>query len=532
MITILVVAAIGFSIYKYIIYPTFFSPLSKIPAAHFTASWSPLWILWIRFSRTEVQTIHRAHVKFGPIVRLGPNEVSVNCVDGGLRTVYAGGFEKWAFYDQFDNYGVPCMFSTRDSKPHSVRKRMMSNVYSKSYLQSSKDAHAITRTILFNRLLPALESSAAEGSALDIHELNYAMTMDFVSSYAFGLGNGSNFIQDVDMRREYLSWHFKRSEHSFWFSEIPNVTRVIQNMGIRLVPKWVDGANDKLQAWLLHHCRLAEKSLCAIEGTAEKENSSRPVVYGQLSEALEKSAVKAEMEGSEKPQTTENKEIHMASEMLDHVIAGMDTSAITLTYLFWELSKNTEIQKSLRTELRQMEPPLTIENSSTMPSPRDIDSLPVLHSVIMETLRRHTAIPGPQPRVTPLTPTSLAGSPPLPGGIRVSAQAYSLHRNEKAFPDPEAWKPERWRSTSQESKDEMMRWFWAFGSGGRMCIGSNFAMQELKYVTAAIYSNFSTSIVDDTGIEQVDGYTTGPAGNQLKLRITRLQPADSEEGER
>lgn len=106
MITILVLAAaIGFSIYRYTIYPAFFSPLSKIATAHFTASWSPLWILWIRYRGVEVQTIHKAHVKFGPIVRLGPNEISVNCVDGGLRTVYAGGFEKWAFYDQFENYG-------------------------------------------------------------------------------------------------------------------------------------------------------------------------------------------------------------------------------------------------------------------------------------------------------------------------------------------------------------------------------------------------------------------------------------------
>lgn len=105
MLTLLVLAATAFIIYNYLIYPAFISPLSKIPAAHVTASWSPLWILWVRYTRVEVQTIHKAHLKHGPIVRLGPNEVSVNCVDGGLRTVYAGGFEKWSFYDQFDNYG-------------------------------------------------------------------------------------------------------------------------------------------------------------------------------------------------------------------------------------------------------------------------------------------------------------------------------------------------------------------------------------------------------------------------------------------
>ena len=53
----------------------------------------------------EPETIHNAHVKHGPIIRLGPNEVSVNCLDGGVRTIYMGEFEKPFFYDQFQNYG-------------------------------------------------------------------------------------------------------------------------------------------------------------------------------------------------------------------------------------------------------------------------------------------------------------------------------------------------------------------------------------------------------------------------------------------
>lgn len=353
----------------------------------------------------------------------------------------------------------------------------MSNVYSKTYLQSSKDADDITRTILFDRLLPVLEKSAAEGSTVEVHELNYATAMDFISSYIFGLANGSNFHQNVEMRKRFLSWHFKRTEHSFWNQEIPSLTRLIQSIGIRLVPKWVDVAYDEIQAWLLRLCRLAKNSAYDPEGDSTEEHASRSVVYSQLSSALKKSAAKAESEWDEKSQTTEEEEIHIASELLDHVIAGMDTSAITLTYLLWEVSRNAKIQRALHDEMRDMQPNLAIGDSAPMPSARYIDSLPILHSVLMETLRRHTAIPGSQPRVTPATPTSLAGSPPLPGGVRVSAQAYSLHRNEEVFPDPEFWNPGRWTKTGQESKDEMMRWFWAFGSGGRMCIGNNFAMQ-------------------------------------------------------
>ena len=105
ILSITLLAASALIIYRYLIHPIFISPLSKIPSAHLTASWSPFWILWVRYTDTEPETIHSAHVKHGPIVRLGPNELSVNCLDGGVRTIYMGEFEKPFFYDQFQNYG-------------------------------------------------------------------------------------------------------------------------------------------------------------------------------------------------------------------------------------------------------------------------------------------------------------------------------------------------------------------------------------------------------------------------------------------
>lgn len=45
---------------------------------------------------------------------------------------------------------------------------------------------------------------------------------------------------------------------------------------------------------------------------------------------------------------------------------------------------------------------------------------------------------------------------------------------------------------------------------------------EIKLVIAAVYSNFRTHIVDDEGIEQMDGYTTGPTSNRLILRFEKV----------
>jgi hypothetical protein len=41
-------------------------------------------------------------------------------------------------------------------------------------------------------------------------------------------------------------------------------------------------------------------------------------------------------------------------------------------------------------------------------------------------------------------------------------------------------------------------------------------------VIAAVYSNYRTHIVDDEGIEQMDGYTTGPKSNRLTLRFEKV----------
>lgn len=106
--TALIVVAL--LIYQYVLYPVILSPLSKIPSAHWSCSISPAWILWARFKSRENRTLHAAHKKYGPIVRIGPNELSVNNVET-VKTIYQGGFDKHQWYSLFNNYGYILLFS-------------------------------------------------------------------------------------------------------------------------------------------------------------------------------------------------------------------------------------------------------------------------------------------------------------------------------------------------------------------------------------------------------------------------------------
>ncbi|KAL4891664.1 cytochrome P450 [Aspergillus ambiguus] len=497
-----------FFVYRVIVHPAFLSPLSKIPNAHWTAPISPAWILWKRFTSQNNRTIQAAHEKHGPIVRLSPSEISINCVENGIKSVYTGGFEKHDWYPRgFGSLGTVSMFTMTGSKPHSTRKRMMSNIYSKSFLQSSPHMRLISETVIFGRFLPIFQDAARTGKPLEVHDVNQGVTMDFVSAYLFGLSNGTRFLSDDAYRKKMLHLYHSRKPFEFFNQEVPGLLSWTKALGIRLIPRWCDDANDVLDQWNLELCDKAEASMHSTHIEAE------PVVYKQLKQAMQKNP-----SGDDWPKLR----IEIACELYDQLTAGFETSAVALTYLFWELSQHPELQKKLRAELLTLDPPIRFPtDSATLPPAKSVDSLPLLDAIVTETLRLHAPIPGIQPRVTPYPSCSLVGYADIPGNTRVNAQAYSLHRNPEVFPEPEAWLPQRWLkdSNSPAELEERKRWFWAFGSGGRMCVGSNLALQEIKLVIASVYTNFQTSILEDNDIEAIDAYTVKPQGEKLVLKI-------------
>jgi cytochrome P450 len=64
----------------------------------------------------------------------------------------------------------------------------------------------------------------------------------------------------------------------------------------------------------------------------------------------------------------------------------------------------------------------------------------------------------------------------------VGTSAYCLHMNERVFPSAAEFRPERWlKSEDPDRLKEMNQWFWAFGSGSRMCIASHFALNSKSF---------------------------------------------------
>ncbi|KAM0562944.1 hypothetical protein ACHAPJ_001785 [Fusarium lateritium] len=458
------------------------------------------------------------------------------------------------------------MFATSSSKPHSLRKRMISNVYSKSYIQSSQASKSQMTHILFKRLLPVLngiseyanQSPKTQGyEDVEVFSLFLATAMDLITAYLFGLSNSTDFIDQETYRRDWQEMYLARANYPFWTQEVPTLTSFCKQWfpWLRLYPKWVDESNSKLSDWNWSLCdkinnTKGEKGVSTSQGGVEYVDE--PVVYNALHAGIDRD-FKANGESSILYSTNIlQRDLSIASELMDHSLAGQETAGIALTYATWHISKSPSFQEQLRAEILTLEPSLKVDDlgqrmrgeeatenisgNPILPDSKAVDSLPLLHAVVTETLRLHAPIPGPQPRQTPKEGCYIGGHY-IPGNVRIASLAYTLHRDVDVFPQPEQWKPERWLTqassgpgdkTTEPSQDEMRlremhKRFWAFGSGGRMCIGSNFAMNEMKFILAAIYANFQTTVVDDRGIEQEDAYTARPVGERLVIRFHKLQ---------
>lgn len=453
-IWLLIPTLLSWVLYKYLIFPLYISPLSRIPPIHPT---SPLSSLWIRYQRRGGRTAFRlllaAHKKHGPIIRIGPSELSVASLDG-LRKIYLGGFEKSNWYvEEFTNYETPNLVSMLSSKPHATQKRMLSHVYSKSYVQNSSDLKKVSQVIL--RRWISLMRNHGE-LAISPLKLNQALGADFTTAYLFGLGNGSDFLSNSKVAGKYFdNWKIKMKG----LAEKARATK-------------------EIEAYLMNLVQRAEWS---IRNPENAEEETKPIVYEQLSKGLENSGLGNLVQ----------KESALASEMLDHTTAGSETVRVTLTFLQYKLSRRPELQKTLRHELLQLSPqfkfatrsfidseefeePLTFEDG--IPDPKALDALPILDSILKETLRLYPPTPALLTRIVPKEGTVIEGYE-IPGGMTVGTSGYVMHMNEDIFPDATSFKPERWQVDSAR-KAEMMRWFWVFGSGGRMCIGSHFAIHS------------------------------------------------------
>lgn len=132
-------------------------------------------------------------------------------------------------------------------------------------------------------------------------------------------------------------------------------------------------------------------------------------------------------------------EAEFVEEAMGIMLAGSGTTSSTLTYLLYAISlpQNQYAQERLREEI------LAVTNTDNL---AELRGAPYLNAVIKETLRLYPTIVSTLPRV--LDQPIHIGGIKIPPGVLVGMQNYVHHRDPVIFPDPEAFRLERWLESS------------------------------------------------------------------------------------
>jgi cytochrome P450 len=137
-----------------------------------------------------------------------------------------------------------------------------------------------------------------------------------------------------------------------------------------------------------------------------------------------------------------------------------------------------------------------------VPSVEQLDQLSVLERIIKESLRLLPPFPVIH-RVS--TEMNVLRGYPIPPGMEIVMSTYHTHRLTEIYPDPFAFIPDRWL-TIQPSVFE----FTVFSGGARMCIGSSFALQELKVILALVLQSYRLEFIPGSRVDRLVHVTLTP----------------------
>jgi cytochrome P450 len=192
-----------------------------------------------------------------------------------------------------------------------------------------------------------------------------------------------------------------------------------------------------------------------------------------------------------------------------------------MSWLWALLSAHPEAEAKLHAELDAV---LGRGDAARAPTMDDLPRLPYTDAIVKETLRLYPAIF--TFMRTCVAATSL-GDYAIPVGMDVSIVPYVTHRDPRFFPEPDAFRPERFLpAPGTTTAPEIDRYAYIpFGGGARICVGNVFAMVEMTMMLATIASRFSLRLVDATPhgvhpVEPVPGVTLR-AKPPLRAKLVR-----------
>ncbi|XP_004873030.1 cytochrome P450 4B1 isoform X2 [Heterocephalus glaber] len=174
----------------------------------------------------------------------------------------------------------------------------------------------------------------------------------------------------------------------------------------------------------------------------------------------------------------------LRAEVDTFMFEGHDTSTSAISWFLYCMALYPEHQRRCREEAHE------ILGDQVSFQWDDLGKMTYLTMCIKESFRLYPPVPQVYRQLS--KPVNFVDGRSLPAGSLVSLHIYALHRNSAVWPDPEVFDPLRFSPDNASGRHPFA--FMPFSAGPRNCIGQQFAMNEIKVVTALCLLRFEFSI--------------------------------------
>jgi len=199
----------------------------------------------------------------------------------------------------------------------------------------------------------------------------------------------------------------------------------------------------------------------------------------------------------------------LRDESLVMFTAGHETSANALSWTWYLLAKNPDIQQKLLTELQSV----LGERAVTF---ADLPQLTYTKQVLQETMRLYP--PAWILDRTPIEADDVDGYF-LPKENIINVFVYGMHRHEKYWPQANEFQPERF---AKENSDNIVPYSYVpFGGGPRMCLGYNFAYYEMQIILAQILRSYEFCLIEEKQAVEAEPLVTLRPKNGIPMKVKR-----------
>ncbi|KAI9810480.1 MAG: hypothetical protein M1827_006256 [Pycnora praestabilis] len=478
--------ALAVAVFTYFIRNKFNHGLQIYPGP-FVASFTDLWRFFDVWGRRPDITHIRLHKELGDVVRLGPNYLSF-ADPKALKTIYGlnKGFVKSDFYpvQQAISKGrrLPSLFSTQDENYHAALRRSVNSAFSMSSLVQYEPLVESTTEVFLDQTDKLF---ASKGKVCDFAEWLQFYAFDVIGEITYSKRHG--FVErgeDVDGIVAYLGSLFS---YVAPIGQMPILDLIfLKNPILLLLDQW-GIASSTFPVVKFAKARMEERM-------SEKPQEDGSIqAAGGRADLLSK-FLQAKID---RPETmNDGRVLTMATSM---AFAGSETTAISLSSVFYYLLKNPSSYQTLLAELDEAVRAGIIEDrlNGTV-SWAESQKLPYLDGCIKEAFRLHPAAGLPLERIVPPGGADICGKH-IAGGTIVGCSAWVIHRRKEVFgEDADVWRPERWLE-GEGDKDrlkEMNGTMFQFGMGARTCIGKNISLLEIYKLVPSFLRRFEIQLVN------------------------------------